>query len=76
MGEKPAFFVMLKSHLILFLLLASPFAAAAYVIIQLVIPNSSSHALHINQFCFFLALELVLVVWLTVLSAQWERKSE
>lgn len=56
LGEKPAFFVMLKSHMILFLLIASPIAVVAYSIILAVIPYFGTEAIHINQFFFFLIL--------------------
>lgn len=71
LGEKPAFLVMLKSHIILYLGIASPLAILAYAIILAVIPYYGLDSIHLNQFCFFMLLDLLVVGWLTILSADW-----
>lgn len=53
-----------------------PIALIAYVLILVVLPYYSLDTQHLNQFCFFLTFELVLIAWLTILSADWDRKAK
>lgn len=52
-----------------------PVAILAYIIMLVILPTYGLGTVHINQFCFFLTLELILIAWLTILSADWDRKA-
>jgi hypothetical protein len=66
---------MLKNHIIWYLMGLCPLAILAYVIMLVVLPNYGVANIHINQFSFFLTFELILIAWLTILTADWNRKA-
>lgn len=63
LGESFAYFTFLKNQLIYALILLSPIALIAFLIIVLVLPLNITHNSHLDTFVFFTVYSFIILIW-------------